>query len=210
MVDLKIPPRENGYARGKDIHEQILRAAYDILIDEGVGALTMRKIAGGCNLQAGHIRYYFASKQDLIRELLSAITQSYTDMITGIVLDPNVTPEKRLENIVGILCDDIATKDTTRVFTSLWGHANYDDFVNNCVDEIYKPGRILLGALVRDLNPSLDDENISDITLFMQSSLEGLTIFAGFGKSNQHKIEKMKKFYVSSFLAAIRSNAVAN
>ena len=209
MVELKIPPRGNGYARGKDIHEQILRAAYDVLIDEGVGALTMRKIAGRCNLQAGHMRYYFVSKQDLIRELLSAITQSYTDMIAGIVLDPNATPEKRLENIVSIICDDIATKDTTRVFTSLWGQSNYDDFINNCVNKIYEPGRILLGTLVRDLNPNFDDEDISDITLFMQSSLEGLTIFAGFGKSNRHKIEKMKKFYVSSFLAAIKPNAVA-
>ena len=210
MVELKIPPRENGYTRGKDVHAQILRAAYDILIDEGVGALTMRKIAGRCNLQAGHMRYYFVSKQDLIQELLSAITQSYTDMIAGIVLDPNATPEKRLENTVSIICDDIGTKDTTRIFTSLWGHANYDDFINNCVNEIYKPGRILLGRLVKDLNPNLDDENISDITLFMQSSLEGLTIFSGFGKSNQHKIEKMKKLYVLSFLAAIKSNAIVD
>ena len=43
------------------------------MIEEGAKGLTMRRITAACGLKAGNLAYYFAAKEELIRELLDSI-----------------------------------------------------------------------------------------------------------------------------------------
>jgi TetR/AcrR family transcriptional regulator, transcriptional repressor of bet genes len=50
--------------------EQILRAAYDVAVREGLGGLTLRAVAAEADLSHALVLFYFKRKEGLVRELL--------------------------------------------------------------------------------------------------------------------------------------------
>jgi DNA-binding transcriptional regulator YbjK len=57
-------------ARGHERVEQILRAALAVISRGGVAAVTHRTVAEEAGVPLGSLTYYFASKQELLREAL--------------------------------------------------------------------------------------------------------------------------------------------
>ncbi|MCU1451081.1 MAG: transcriptional regulator, TetR family, partial [Acidimicrobiales bacterium] len=57
-------------ARGQERVEQILRATLTVIGRGGVGAVTHRSVAEEAGVPLGSMTYYFASKQELLREAL--------------------------------------------------------------------------------------------------------------------------------------------
>ncbi len=57
-------------ARGHERVEQILRATLAVIGRGGVGAVTHRSVAEEAGVPLGSLTYYFASKQELLREAL--------------------------------------------------------------------------------------------------------------------------------------------
>lgn len=199
IPDFSIPEREGGYSRGKAGYEQILRAAFDILIDEGYRALTMRRIAARCGLKAGNLSYYFPTKEELVRSLLDAVITSYETEFEAIVADTALTPKQRLEKICVLILEDICTKKTTRIFPELWALSNHDPFLQDRVQELYTRARVSLEDLIAMLNPALPTETRKDLALFISASMEGLTIFAGYEKPYLSRMPVMERIAVKSF-----------
>lgn len=182
VPDLKIRPREGGYARGQEGFEQILRAALSLLVEQGSKALTLRRIAAECGLNVGNLNYYFKSKEELIRELLDAVISSYEESFDDIFHDPDASPKQRLERIVTLILTDITTKKTSRFFPELWAMANHDPFVQERMEELYSRARVVLNALIGEINPGLPSDERETLALFISASMEGMTMFAGFEK----------------------------
>ncbi|KAK0348191.1 hypothetical protein LTR94_038211, partial [Friedmanniomyces endolithicus] len=55
------------YARGTETVDTILRAALDLLIDEGATAFTIRRIAARCDMKVGNVSYHFPRKEMLVQ-----------------------------------------------------------------------------------------------------------------------------------------------
>jgi DNA-binding transcriptional regulator YbjK len=66
-VDQGTPVRQ---ARGQERVEQILRATLDVVARDGVAAVTHRSVAEAAGVPLGSLTYYFASKQELLRDAL--------------------------------------------------------------------------------------------------------------------------------------------
>ncbi|MBO9379135.1 TetR family transcriptional regulator [Sphingomonas histidinilytica] len=205
VPDLKITPREGGYARGQEGLEQILYAALNILVEQGSKALTLRRIASECGMKAGNLAYYFPSKEELLRELLNAIISSYEDAFDVIVHDPAEPAEKRLERLVVLILDDITTKKTTRVFPELWAMSNHDPFVQERVDELYQRARVAILELVEEINPALPANEREIVALFISASMEGMTTFAGYEKPWREQMPAIERIAVKSFLHIIHT-----
>jgi len=203
VPDLKITPREGGYARGQEGLEQILYAALTILVEQGSKALTLRRIASECGMKAGNLAYYFKSKEELLRELLNAIISSYEDAFDVIVHEPEAPAETRLERLVVLILDDITTKKTTRVFPELWALSNHDPFVQERVDELYQRARASINELVGEINPALPVEEREVVALFISASMEGMTIFAGYEKPWRAQMPAIERIAIKSFLHVI-------
>ncbi len=56
--------------RGYERVEQILRATLSVIARDGIGGVTHRTVAEEAGVPLGSLTYYFASKQDLLREAL--------------------------------------------------------------------------------------------------------------------------------------------
>jgi DNA-binding transcriptional regulator YbjK len=57
-------------ARGEERRELILRSALAVMGRRGIGAVTQRRVAGEAGVPLGSLTYWFASKDDLLREAL--------------------------------------------------------------------------------------------------------------------------------------------
>jgi AcrR family transcriptional regulator len=205
VPDLKIVPREGGYARGHEGLEQILRAAFRILVDQGHEAFTLRRIAAEAGMSQGNLSYYFKSKQELFQALIEAMAAGYGEAVESTLLDPDMTPEQRFRRVIAVILQDITTKKTTRIFTQLWSLANYDPFVQERLDDVYRTERTLLETLIEQINPRLSARQREILALFICSSLEGLTVFAGYEKPWRSSVPWIEPIAADSFLHLIRT-----
>ena len=205
VPDLKITQREGGYARGQDGVEKILRAALAILIDEGYRAVTLRRIAAHCGTKVGNVTYYFPTKNELIRELLDAVISSYEESFDQIMHEADASAEKRLEDIVTLILEDLPTKKTTRIFPELWALSNHDSFAYDRMHELYQRARVVLNDVIAEVNPALTADERETLALFMSASMEGLTVFAGHEKPWTARMPWLQRIATKSFIHLVQT-----
>lgn len=205
VPDLRIPERSGGYAKGDEVREQILRAALNILIENGYRAITMRRVAEACGLKFGNLTYYYPSREDMVRDLLEAIVGAYELEFDQIVQEPNVAAEYRLAELCALILEDIRTKKTTHIFPELWALANHDPFVSERVQELYTRARRSLIAIIGEIRPDLTAEQHEALALFVSASMEGLTVFAGHAKPFEAKMPWMENVAIRAFIEMIRT-----
>jgi AcrR family transcriptional regulator len=204
-LDLKFVPREGGYTRGQDGFELILKTALAVLIDEGYQALTLRQIAKVAGMKAGNITYYFKSKDDLVRALFDSVANSYEAAIEAIVREGGDDPALKLANLIGLILDDITSKETTRIFPELWALSNHDRFVKERLYELYDREHAYFDVLVKELNPALPTDQRRVVTAFIIASLEGTTIFAGHGKPWRASMPEIKAIATQSLINYVKN-----
>src|SRR5439155_12128957 len=124
------------YARGREAVARILEAALDILIHEGIAAMTLRRIAAACGLRIGNVTYYFTTKEDLLRAVLDIVEAGYIEAITDLRSRTNEPAEKRFALWVRFVLEDIQSERTTKLFSELWALSNQNQFVADCVNRI--------------------------------------------------------------------------
>lgn len=178
VPELTARPRQ-GYARGAQGVEQILRKSEQLLIGEGLSALTLRRIAAECGMTQGNLSYYFKSKGDLMMALIDAITESYRTACEQIVFDPGLPPLDQLCKLSEIYLGDIATRRTTRIFTELWAISSRDPQVAAKLKLIYDSAAGIFAPVAVAVNPELGEEEAFDIALSIIAILEGQTAFIG-------------------------------
>lgn len=203
VPDLAIVQREGGYARGRDGHAHILRAALDLLVESGYRAMSMRRVADACGMKLGNLTYYFPTKEDLVRELLDAVISSYEIEFDAIVHETGVSAEDRLAEVCILILEDICTKKTTRVFPELWALSNHDPFVLDRVQEMYTRARVALDEIIGEINPALPPDERAMLALFISGSMEGMTMFAGHDKPFQPQMPWLERIAVKSFVQIV-------
>ena len=100
--------RPGTYARGTETVDAILKAAHDVLIEEGASAFTIRRIATASGMKVGNVSYHFPRKEMLIKIMLDELLESYDKLLESEVRKPGVSPEERLRLMIVLCLDDIA------------------------------------------------------------------------------------------------------
>lgn len=192
--------RPGVYVRGTETVELILDAALAVLIDEGAGAFTLRRIAARCGMKVGNLSYHFARKELLIQLLLDDLLDYYERVLDETVRQPGLSPEDQLRIMIEVVLDDIGSKRTTHLFTELWALANHDSFVADRVAAFYRHAHANIAAAVAPLNPALSASDVDLVARFISASLEGTTIFAGHGKPWAPQMPQIKAIAVTALL----------
>jgi AcrR family transcriptional regulator len=193
------------YAPGREAVTQILEAALDLLINEGIRALTLRRIAAACNLRVGNVTYYFPTKDDLLRAVLDVVLAGYSDAIQDLKSRSDEPADQRLALMIRIVLEDIQSQATTNLFPELWALANRDPFVAECVNDIYLRGRLVLLDLIGELNPALDATEREMVAIFIQAATEGATLFAGHNKPFADKMPMFESISVKVLVDMVRT-----
>jgi AcrR family transcriptional regulator len=188
------------YKTGSETVDAILKAALDVLIEEGASAFTIRRIAAACGMKVGNVSYHFPRKEMLIHVLLDELVESYDAKLERNVRAPALTAEERLKLVIVICLDDICGKRTTRLFTELWALANHNEFIADRVRTFYQKVHDVIAEYVRQINPALSDDEVHTLALFISTSMEGTTPFTGYEKPWAHKMPAITALSVSWFV----------
>lgn len=202
---LLAPSRPGIYARGSETVDAILKAALDVLIDEGAECFTIRRIAARCGMKVGNVSYHFPRKEMLIQVLLDDLVDSYGAQLEDVVRKPGLTAEERLKLVIILCLDDIGSKRTTHLFIELWALANHNAFVADRVRAFYERVHGVIGDYVAAINPGLSGEDVHTVALFISASMEGATPFLGHGKPWAHKMPAFTALAVQSLVALART-----
>lgn len=198
-------PRPGTYARGTETVGAILKAAHDVLIEEGASAFTIRRIASASGMKVGNVSYHFPRKEMLIKIMLDELLDSYDKLLESEVRRPTITPEDRLRLIVKLCLDDIAGKRTTRLFTELWALANHNAFVADRVRAFYQRVHDFIGEVVTELNPALSPDEVQTVALYISASMEGTTPFLGFEKPWAAKMPQITAIAAEAMVSLVKS-----
>ncbi len=186
------PGRPGVYPRGAETVDLILKAALDVLIDEGAAAFTLRRIAAKCDMKVGNLSYHFPKKEMLIQLLLEEMLVFYERLLDDTVRQPGLDDRARLTLMIEICLDDIGSKRTTHFFTELWALSNHNAFIADRVAAFYRHAHGHIAAAVAPLNPALAPDELRAVALFISAAMEGTTIFIGHGKAWAGRMAWMK------------------
>lgn len=188
------------YSRGSDTVDAILKAAAHVLVEEGASAFTLRRIAQECGLKAGNVSAHFPRKEMLVQVLLEDLLTFSENKLEESFRQHDVPAEEALTIVILGLLDDISTKRATHLFTELWAMANHNDFVADRITELYRYIHELIGSFVTQLNPALEPDDVATVALFISGSVEGTTMFSGYGKSWENKMPQIKAIAARSLV----------
>jgi AcrR family transcriptional regulator len=177
-----VSSRPGVYARGAETVDLILKAALEVLLDEGAGGFSLRRIAAKCGMKVGNLSYHFPRKEALIQLMLEELLDSYSQLLDRTVRQPGLSAEHRLAGVIDMCLDDIQSKRTTHLFTELWALANHNAFVADRVEAFYRRVHEVISEYVRELNPVLKPDEVQVVALYISASMEGTTPFLGYGK----------------------------
>lgn len=185
-TELPSSPRPGTYVRGAETVDAIIKAALRVLIDEGAGAFTIRRIAAECGMKVGNVSYHFPKKELLIQTLLDDIIGNYDKVLERTVRQPGLDAAERLRLLIVLCLDDIGGKRTTRLFTELWALANHNEFVADRVRLFYQSVHNTIAEYVTELNPALNANEVRSVAIYISASMEGATPFLGYEKPWAH------------------------
>lgn len=192
--------------KGNQRIDQIIRAARDTLIRGGYQSFTMRAVAAECGISVGNLNYYYASKADLLADLLETVIAGYLRDFDDILSasDPQ-SPEQALERVIRFIIADLGTQETTVFFPELWALANHDANASKRMHELYAKARLVFDALISRINPALATMEARQVSLFLSASLEGHTMFLGYKKPWAKHRQPLSNIAVKAMLDLVRS-----
>lgn len=205
MTQIRPLSRPGIYAKGAETVDAILKAAMDVLIDEGADAFTIRRIAARCDMKVGNVSYHFPRKEMLIQVLLDEVVDNYGNLLDQVVCKPGLTAEERLKLIIILCLDNIGSKRTTHLFTELWALANHNLFVAERVEAFYDRVHGVIGDHVAAINPTLSQDDVRTVALFISATMEGATPFLGHGKPWADKMPAFTTLAVQSLVSLART-----
>jgi AcrR family transcriptional regulator len=199
------PARPGTYLRGTETVDAILKAALRVLINEGAGAFTIRRIAAECGMKVGNVSYHFPRKELLIQVLLDDLLDRYDKLLDNRVRQPELSAEERLGVMIVMCLDDIAGMRTTRLFTELWALANHNPFIADRVRVFYQRVHDFIAEYVAELNPALAPDDARTVAIFISATMEGFTPFAGYQKPWAERMPAITRIAVSHLVRLART-----
>ncbi|WP_326691699.1 TetR/AcrR family transcriptional regulator [Streptomyces sp. NBC_01795] len=121
--------------RGKEVRQQLLRAAAELIAELGWPAVSTRVLATRAGVGPGLVHYHFASLQALLTEAALGVMRGLADELTAL-LDQVRSPEEGLELIVGGLGGHDPQDPTSRLFSEAYLAATRDAELRHAIGEL--------------------------------------------------------------------------
>ena len=198
-------PGTAAYANGQETVARILDTAHRLVIEEGLAALSMRRVARELSISPGNLSYYYPSKANLIEDLLSRVIERYMAQFVRVRAEQAEAPEAQLRAMVGFVFDDLQNRDTTHFFPELWVLANRDVWAAQQMERIYGLYRSVLQDIIALMRPDLRRRDREDLALAISASAEGHTVFVGHERLHRARHARLRALMVEQSVAMVQS-----
>src|SRR2546422_9361809 len=79
--------------KGAETRQRIVRAAWSVIAERGLGGLTTRKVASEAGISHGMCHYHFGNKDDLVLAVVDQARQYWIDPMERLVAAPGTAPQ---------------------------------------------------------------------------------------------------------------------
>ena len=194
------------YATGQETAQRILAEARRLLMEEGHGKLTMRRIAKAAGMSPGNLSYYYSTRADLLADLLQHVIDGYIEQLQSVRDQVSDDAQAQFRSVLAFVFDDLATRETTLFFPELWALANRDDWIAQQMEKMYAQYRAVLVEVIDLINPSLDAARKADLALMICASIEGHTVFVGHGRPHRARGPQLRDLLIDHFLELVKQS----
>jgi AcrR family transcriptional regulator len=154
----------------------VLELARTVLVEEGLERFVLRDIAARCGMRVGNLQYYFATREDLLEEVIRAEFDRDLAVVRGIVGDADERPAaERLPSIAAGLLDNWCSGGSS-VFTALSLLAFHHERFAQLAGHIYATLYAEIGVLLRSIDHSATDSEIATRATLITAVLDGVAM----------------------------------
>ena len=158
----------------------IVEAGVDILRTEGFTALTKRRIAKRLGISHGNVSYYFPTRESLWKGVIEYELKFYYDKYYGESKIADNDPEGRFDEFVRLWFQEYKDRELRIFFAQLLAFAEVSDFVAQQRDEIYQTFYDETRSRIRDLDPTMSEQELQTRSTLVMAMLEGLHAVTAF------------------------------
>jgi AcrR family transcriptional regulator len=154
------------HSKPLDVRSRLLQAADEILIGEGIQALTQTRVAEAAGVRQSHLTYYFETRSALIRSIIEYTASSLVGQFTDDARDGRVgLPELRRR-----IMESLSDRRVARRMMSILVSIDEDPSLMAVLDEIENRHCTSMAQTIRRLGVELSDQDV----MLLHSSLIGI------------------------------------
>jgi AcrR family transcriptional regulator len=160
--------------RGDQRREELVAVGRQILVEEGLEAFGMRRIAERAGMRVGNLQYYFPTRDDL----LEAVARAEFERDLAAVREPEDDPECRLSCALRVLLAGWSDGGGS-VFGPMSLLALHHERFATLRDEIYVQFYGELAAIVRAIDPSTSRAEATTRAVLITALVDGTAVQLG-------------------------------
>jgi len=183
--------------------DQIIEAAKNLMIDEGLSSLTMRRVARELGISPGNLHYHFPTYDLMLGALLEAVLEPYLTKFEGLKAESHGDPIMAFTTVLEYVLNDLGRKETTMFFPELWVLANRDDKGSDGMRKLYDAYMNVLIGLINNIRPDLNEKRVKEIALFICATIEGQTVFIGYKRTHEQHRKVLKEITLTTIMKLV-------
>lgn len=165
--------------RGKARVADILTAAKGILISEGLGSLSTRRVAEELGISVGNLAYYFPSKESLLQAMIEHVIDGYdAELRREWETFPN-DPIQRFQAFSQYMIEDAKNPEVQGFFYQFWGFSAHNEAAASTRKAMYAHFLQQLKDLLLGIHPQKSAIELENICMTVLTLLEGLHVVYG-------------------------------
>ncbi len=172
----------------------LLEAARSALAEKGHSQFSMRSVAKAAGVHLRTVQYYFPTKRDLLTEVLEYTISTYYIGQYQVTRNnyAGLAPEKKLENVLGFLIDDLKEPFVCQFFPEVWALASRDADAAAALDRFYIMHRQSIAAIITEMRPELPARVIAQRAAIVGMMSEGMLLLIGHGKPQHSELRGIR------------------
>lgn len=135
---------------------EFLRYANQVLLAEGYGNFSVRKVAKAADVGVGHLQHYFATKQELLEAMIEALSRTLWQHYAAHIA-PVKHPLDRLLACAAFVLDDGKRYDRARLLREYTVMSQHEPKVAMALAAYFSRSRVTVTELLRELHPTLSE-----------------------------------------------------
>ena len=151
--------------------ERVLQEAWDLLVEKGLADLSLSELGRRLDTSAGHLSYYFGSKDGLLLDLLRWSESELMEQLT-VVLESDASTEARLHGMCDLFLPRAAGDPRWLLWVELWPRVLREPTLRAAQQELDAAWRAALETLLREMT----DEDVEPLAQRMLALLDGLSV----------------------------------
>jgi AcrR family transcriptional regulator len=137
----------------------VLQEAWDLLVERGLADLSLSELGRRLDTSAGHLSYYFGSKNGLLLEVLRWSEEELAEQL-DVVLQLDVPAEERLRQLCVLFFPRGAGDPRWLLWVELWPRVMHEPLLRAVQLELDAAWRKAASSILRELtgDPNLTNE----------------------------------------------------